>query len=69
MKKIITILLSLLMVTSFMFVGCKDPEPEPTPPAVNTPNNGDTNTDEGTTGGNESEATYTVKFYYSDESS
>ena len=57
------------MVTSFMFVGCKDPEPEPTPPAVNTPNNGDTNTDEGTTGGNESEATYTVKFYYSDESS
>ena len=57
------------MVTSFMFVGCNDPEPEPTPPAVNTPNNGDTNTDEGTTGGNESEATYTVKFYYSDESS
>ena len=56
-------MLSLLMITSFMFVGCKDPEPEPTPPAVNTPNNGDTNTDEGTTGGNESEATYTVKFY------
>ena len=50
------------MIVSFVFVGCKDPEiPQGPTGGTETPEKpGDTN---------KPEATYTVKFYYSDESS
>ena len=50
------------MIVSFVFVGCKDPEiPQGSTGGTETPEKpGDTN---------KPEVTYTVKFYYSDESS
>ena len=57
------------MITSFMFVGCKEPAPEPSNPNNEGTNNGGTNNDGTNNGGNQTETTYTVKFYYEDESS
>ena len=58
-------MLSLLMIVSFIFVGCKDPEI----PQESTGGTGGTESPEKPGDTNKPEATYTVKFYYSDESS
>ena len=63
-------MLSLLMIVSFVFVGCKDPEiPQGPTGGTETPEKpGDTNKPV-TPDADEPVVTYTVKFYYSDESS